>query len=167
MSDADIAELQELVEEHDIGLLTTRSSDGHLHARPMALRSGPLSEGLWFATTAESAKVADLENDPRCGVAFHKASHDASYLSISGTAELIRDPQTIRRMWSPAWKARLPGGPDRGDIVLICLRPEHAEFVHPHTGKLHVLAAIAKRIAHVQEGTSPKVEVDFAPPSPS
>lgn len=165
MADAGIQELQQLLQQFDTGLLTTRGGDGHFHTRPMALQARSVDEGLWFATQDGTAKVADLATDPHCGVAFYKGGHDATYVSVSGVAELVRDRATIHRMWSASWKPWFPDGPDQRDLVLIRVRPEHAEFVHPHTGRLQVLFTMAKRlVTHSREEPAPKVEIDLSPP---
>ena len=165
MADPGIDELQKLLRHFDTGLLVTRGGDGHFHARPMALHSPSVENGLWFATTEGSAKVADLEVDPHCGVAFHDGGHGATYVSISGQATLVRDRALIRRLWSPAWKPWFPDGPDQADLVLIHVRPEHAEFVHPNSGRLQVLFTMARRlVTHERQEPAPKVELDLAPP---
>lgn len=164
MSDAGYQELQHLLQDFDTGILTTRGGDGHFHSRPMALEKGSLQDGLWFATSEGTAKVADLENDSHCAVAFFKGGHDATYVSVSGSGELIRDRATLHRMWSAAWKPWFPEGPDQHDLVLIRVRLEHAEYVHPHTGRLKVLFTMAKRLlTHSREEPAPKVELDLAP----
>ncbi|MGC4113739.1 MAG: pyridoxamine 5'-phosphate oxidase family protein [Myxococcales bacterium] len=161
MPDPGIEELRQLLERFDTGLLTTRGGDGHFHTRPMALQARSIEDGLWFATTEGSAKVADLEADPHCGVAFYDK---ATYVSVSGEATLVRDRATVHRLWSASWRPWFPDGPDQEDLVLIHLRPEHAEFVHPHTGRLQVLFTMARRlVTHGRQEPAPKVELDLAP----
>ncbi|MBI5547010.1 MAG: pyridoxamine 5'-phosphate oxidase family protein [Deltaproteobacteria bacterium] len=164
MADAGIEELQQLLQQFDTALLTTRGGDGHFHTRPMALQARSVEDGLWFATSERTAKVADLENDAHCGVALYQGGHTPTYVSVSGTGELVHDRETIRRMWSPSWKAWFPDGPEQSDLVLIRLHPEHAEFVHPRTGKLQVLFTMARRlVTHGRQEPAPKVELDLAP----
>ncbi|HEY3452714.1 MAG TPA: pyridoxamine 5'-phosphate oxidase family protein [Myxococcales bacterium] len=164
MPDPGVEELKRLLSHFDTGLLTTRGGDGHFHTRPMALQGRSLDDGLWFATAEGTAKVADLEADPHCGVAFHDGGRGATYVSVSGEATLVRDREVVRRLWSPTWKPWFPDGPEQKDLVLIHVRPEHAEFVHPHTGKLQVLFTMARRlVTHGRQEPAPKVELDLAP----
>lgn len=159
-----IEELERLLHEFDTGILTTRGGDGHFHSRPMALQTGSVADGLWFATRDGTAKVADLEADPHCAVAFYKGGHDATYVSVSGVGRLVRDRALVRRLWNASWRPWFPDGPEQADLLLIHLRPEHAEFVHPSTGKLKVLFTIAKRlVTHSREEPAPKIEVDLSP----
>jgi general stress protein 26 len=133
---AELQELQELVKDFHTALLTTRGEDGHFHTRPMELQRRSLDEGFWFATSENTAKVADIENDEHCGLALFSGERGATYVSISGNAHLVREREIIHRMWDPSWRPWFPDGPDQADLVLIRFDPEHAEYVHPKTGRL-------------------------------
>ncbi len=161
-SAGELKELQDLLKGYSIALLTTVGEDGHFHTRPMAMQHRDLSDGLWFATSEETEKVHDLARNPHCGVAFHEAAFGSTYLSLSGSAELIRDRSLIRRMWDHAWDPWFPGGPGQQDVLLIKVTPEHAEYVHPKTGRLQVLFTLAKRLltrAHPHPAT--KYQIDL------
>ena len=168
MADSGVQELQRLLERFHTGLLTTRGSDGHFHSRPMTIQVRSVEDGLWLATTEGSAKLADPEADPHCGIAFHDGEKGSTYVSVSGTAALVRDRALIRRLFSPEWKPWFPDGPEQVDLVLIHVRPEHVEFMHPRSGRLEVLFTMARRLAHQPQPPSPKVELDLgAQPSPA
>ncbi len=159
----DRGEFEALLKDHDVALLTTRGTDGHFHTRPMAMskkrRSG--SE-IFFATWVDTQKVHDLEVDPHCSLAFHATENSSTYLSVSGTVEIVRDRQTIHELWEPNWKPWFPKGPDEGDIALLRFIPEHAEYVHPKGGKLQVLFSTAKALVTKQRPEpAPKKELDL------
>ena len=63
--------------------------------------------------------------------------NSATYLSVSGTVEIVRDRKVIHDLWEADWKPWFPKGPDEGDIALLRFVPEHAEYVHPAGGKLN------------------------------
>jgi general stress protein 26 len=138
-------ELAELLRDYDTALFTTRDRDGHFHTRPMAVQRRPFDGSLWFATWKDSAKIDELAADPACGVAFYAGGHSATYVSLSGHAEVVQDRAKIHELWEPTWKAWFPDGPDSDQIVLIRVEPERAEYVHPKTGKLGVFAAALTR----------------------
>jgi len=161
-TESELKELQDLLADYDTALLTTRGEDGHFHSRPMALQARSVRDGLWFATWEDTEKVADLESDPHCCVTLYKGRHDSTYISISGNVELIRDKETIRQHWSPSWLPWFPKGPDEERVVLLKVNPEHAEYVHPTTGRLQVLFTMARRLVHrSHEMPAPKHEVDL------
>lgn len=159
--DADRKELAELLRAYDTALLITRDREGHFHARPMAVQRRPFEDDLWFATRLDSRKVEDLQADPACGVAFWKGGHSPTYLSLSGEATVVRDRETIHEMWEPTWKAWFPHGVDDPDLVLLRIRPERAEWVHPTTGRLGVWGAALIRAVRGSERPEPAEKREF------
>ena len=109
-------EFEQLLTGYKTAILTTLGPDGHFHCRPMAMQeqwNG--GQEIWFATSTETEKCADIARHPHVALSFHSSERDATYLSISGQAEIVRDRALIHRMWSPGWKAwcRFPATRDR------------------------------------------------------
>jgi general stress protein 26 len=134
-----------LLGEFKAAILTTRGMDGHFRSRPMAVQQKQHRDAIWFATSASSEKCRDIENESQVSLAFHDGENDATYLSISGQAELVDDRQLIHQLWDPTWRAWFPDGPDQADLVLIKVVPEHVEWVHPKGGRLKVVTTMLKR----------------------
>lgn len=137
-------ELDRLLAKYETALLTTRGREGHYHTRPMAMYR-PDSGDLWFVTWMDTQKCEDLEDEPRCAVTLHNGGNDPTYVSLSGTGEIVDDRETLRRFWQPGWSAWFPG-PDDPEVVLIRFRPEHVEYVHPTAGRLQVLFSMARTL---------------------
>ncbi|WP_231510307.1 pyridoxamine 5'-phosphate oxidase family protein [Fischerella sp. PCC 9605] len=56
------------------------------------------------------------------------------YVSLCGTAELVRDRQKLEELWQPQLKAWFPKGIDEPDIALLKVSVEKAEYwdsIHP------------------------------------
>lgn len=161
-TNGDLLECERLMRGHRAGILTTLGADGHFHSRPMALPQHLSAKELWFATSADSTKVHDLEAEPQCALALHGGGSDATYVSLSGVGEVVRDPATLREKWEPGWRPYFPDGPGAKELVLIRFRPEHIEYVHPTTGRLHVLYTRAKQLlTRTREPPAPKRELDL------
>ncbi len=107
-------------------LLATRGEDGHLRCRPMAMRHEVRGEEIWFATAPGSAKVRDLEADPRCALVFFEAASGRT-VSVAGAGEVIRDRKLLASLWDPAWTRWFPEGPDPRSVALIRVIPERVE----------------------------------------
>ncbi len=158
----DRKELAELLDAYDTAVLVTRGADGHLHARPMAVARASEAEELWFATDRDSPKCRDIEGEPQVVVSFHRGGHDPTYVSVSGSAELVKDGAMIRELWSPSWQAWFPDGPEQESLVLIRVRPEHAEWVHPAGGRMKVWSTMVKRaVTGSREEPAPKKELEL------
>lgn len=156
----DRRELKKLLKEYDTALLITRGTDGHFHARPMALQETGLSE-IWFATAYDSGKVHDLENDSACCVSLTSNEHAATYISLSGQGEIVRDEAKIRSLWNFGMKAWFPDGPDGGNIALIRFVPELAEYVDPVGGKAAVVASMIGNLLGRPSEPAPKKELEL------
>jgi hypothetical protein len=57
---------------------------------------------LWFFTSADGPKVAESRWHRQVNVSFADPEHQ-DYVSISGTASLVRDRQKMEKLWSPGF----------------------------------------------------------------
>jgi general stress protein 26 len=134
-----------LLSSYRTAVLTTRGADdGHLHARPMAMRQQVRGGEIWFATSWESKKRRDLEGDPQCALVFFDAE-DGTTVSVSGTGEVIRDRKLLHELWVASWQRWFPEGPDQRDLALLRVMPEHVERHDGRTGHVEVLFTTARR----------------------
>lgn len=125
---ADFQKLREMIKEIDFCMLTTVDENNDLHSRPMSLNSEVDESGnLWFFTSAGSHKVSELNRTPKCNVSFAKPD-DHRYVSITGTAEIVRDKNKIEELWKPELKAWFPEGTDQPDLALLRVGIEKAEY---------------------------------------
>lgn len=118
-----IKQLAELIRGVNVAMFTTVSADGRLVSRPLGTQEVEFDGDLWFATAADSPKVAEIAADPRVNVAYASASKN-SYVSVAGTARVIDDRVKIEQLWSPAMKVFFPGGKDDPNLRLIHVRAE-------------------------------------------
>ena len=124
----DLQKLRELVKEIDFCMLTTVAENGDLHSRPMSSNGDIDSDGaLWFFTSASSHKVHEIEKLPKVNVSFADPDNQ-HYVSISGTAQLVRDRNKIDELWRPEFKMWFPNGKDDPDVALLRVSPEKAEY---------------------------------------
>jgi len=122
-----IAQLAELIKDVEVAMFTTRGVDGRLYSRPLGTQQVAFDGDLWFATAADSPKVAEIALDPRVNVAYASPSKN-TYVSVAGVARIIDDRAKVEALWSPAMKLFFPGGPDDPSLRLIHVRAETAEY---------------------------------------
>jgi len=124
----DLQKLQELVKDIDFCMLTTVDEAGDLHSRPMSSNGDIDPEGdIWFFTSASSHKVSEIEKLPKVNVSFADPDNQ-HYISISGTAQLVRDRNKIDELWRPEFKMWFPEGKDDPDVALLRVSLEKAEY---------------------------------------
>jgi general stress protein 26 len=112
----------------DIKFAMLTSEDGaHLRSRPMAAAQQAFDGELWFFTRASSHKVAEVQHDDRVNVSYSDPESQ-NYVSLSGTAALVRDPAAVRAHWSEAMRTWFPKGVDDPDIALLKVDVQMAEY---------------------------------------
>ena len=124
----DLEKLVKLMKAMDCGMLTTTDSDGSLRSRPMSSNGKVEDSGdIWFFTYGESNKVLEAQENPQVNVSFSDIKNQ-KYVSLSGTAQLVRDKEKIKELWQPELKAWFPEGIDTPDIALLRINAEKAEY---------------------------------------
>jgi general stress protein 26 len=124
----DLEKLRELVKDIDFCMLTTVDVNGDLHSRPMSSNGDIDPDGdIWFFTGASSHKVNEVAMAPKVNVSFADAKNQR-YISITGTAQLVRDRQKIDELWRPQFKMWFPKGKDDPEVALLRVNLEKAEY---------------------------------------
>src|SRR5690349_5444959 len=139
----DIEKIRDLIKGIRFAMLTTVDTDGSLRSRPMATQEAEFDGELWFFTGASSPKVDEVERDHRVNVSY-AAPDDNTYVSVSGTARMVRDKAKAKELWNPALKAWFPEGLDDPDLALLRVRVEKAEYWDSPSSKMVQLYGLAK-----------------------
>lgn len=126
--DNDLQKLRELVKDIDFCMLTTVDEAGDLHSRPMSSNGDIDADGdIWFFTNASSHKVSEIAKLPKVNVSFADPDNQR-YISVTGTAQLVRDQAKIDELWRPEFKIWFPEGKDDPEVALLRVSLEKAEY---------------------------------------
>ena len=127
-----LKKLLELIKDIDFCMLTTTDENGDLHSRPMSTNGEADADGdLWFFTTTTSLKVRETERSPKVNVSF-AAPGTQRYVSVTGTAQLVRDQAKIKELWKPELKAWFPKGQEDPELALLKINATKAEYWDSH-----------------------------------
>ena len=97
---------------------------------------------LWFFTRASAPKVEEVEHEHQVNVAYADPS-DQLFVSVSGTANLVRDKAKADQLWTPAMKAWFPGGTEDPDVALLKVHVEKAEYWDtPNSTFVHIVGFV-------------------------
>lgn len=110
-----------------VAMLTSQDPDGLLRSRPMASSNADFEGTLWFFTQGETEKVAEIELHPQVNVSY-VSSAEHRYVSLSGRATLVDDPEKKKELWSPEHRPWFPQGVDDPGLRLIRIDVERAEY---------------------------------------
>lgn len=117
--------LTELLDRFDVAMLVTRTTEGELRARPMAV-AGVFEPGdVTFVSALDTAKVDEIARDPRVCVTFNRAG---AFASLSGHVHVRQEPERARAVWQPSWNAWFPEGADTEDLCLLEVRATTGEL---------------------------------------
>lgn len=140
-----IEKLNDLIEGIDFAMLTTIDG-GVLRSRPMSTQDFGFDGDLWFFTSSKTHKIEEIEKDNRVNVSY-AAPDDNIYVSVSGTAEVVKDQAKIDEYWSEIHKAWFPEGKDSPDLVLLKVVVEQAEYWDSPSSTILQVAGFLKAIA--------------------
>lgn len=141
-----IKKLGKMIEGVKIAMMTTLEDDGILHSRPMATQQIEFDGDLWFFTRASSGKVDEVKSDDRVNLSYADPD-DNRYVSVSGTAKLVRDKKKNEELWNPAFKAWFPQGLEDPDLALLKIAVEQAEYWDSASSTLVQIAGFVKALA--------------------
>jgi general stress protein 26 len=129
-----------------IAMMTTVETDGSLRSRPMATQDMEFDGDLWFFTKASAPKVDDVQRDEQVNLGYSKPDENL-FVSVSGTAQLVRDRQKMDELWKPALKAWFPNGKEDPDLALLKVTVESAEYWDAPSGIMGRLYVVTKGLA--------------------
>ena len=121
-----IQKLNDLIKDVQVAMLTTIDW-GVLRSRPMQTQEFDFDGDLWFFTSSETHKTEEIEKDRRVNVSYAVPDSN-TYISVSGTAEIVKDQAKIEELWNPIYKAWFPKGLDDPNLVLLKVSVEQAEY---------------------------------------
>ncbi len=125
-----LQKLGHLIADIQFAMLTTVEPDGSLRSRPMAThqdKSGQFDGILYFFTKGDAPKADEVRQDQHVALSY-SSPEQSKYVSISGTALVLRDKKKEAELWDPKYKAWFPQGLDDPDLALLRVTVEKAEY---------------------------------------
>lgn len=122
-----IRQLRRLLKDMPVGMLTTQTGGGAPHSRPMMVHELDDDGWLWFHTDRHSRKAWELIHNPQATIAFQSRKGDR-YISVQGTAVVIRDDVKLKKMWKPTFRMWFSRSQQEPEIVLVAVRVTRAEY---------------------------------------
>lgn len=108
----------------------TTSENGGANARPMGRIPGRPGEDewtVWFLTSGDSRKAAEIRRDPRITITYQLDS-DSAYVTLVGNAALVADRSEIRNRWDQRWNVYVPSGANDPNAVFIRIEVDRIEL---------------------------------------
>jgi general stress protein 26 len=159
-----VKKLRELLKDIKFAMLTTIEEDGTLRSRPMATQQVEFDGDLWFFTNAKAHKVDEVQQHQQVNVSYAQPDKQ-KYVSVSGTAKLVRDRAKIEELWNPLFKAWFPQGLEDPDLALLKVSIDKAEYWDSPSSQVVRLAGFLKSVVTGKPignaGEHEKIEAPF------
>lgn len=114
----------ERLREFDTAMLVTHAGDA-VHSRPMSIADVEPDCDLWFITGEETAKAHEIEANGHVQVI---CQNEDSYLTITGTARLVKDRTKLDELWRESMRTWFPHGKEDPNLVLVALTAEEGDY---------------------------------------
>lgn len=133
MAEKSLAELAEKMKDIDFAVLSTRTENGAIAARPMSNNREVEFDGdSYFFTCDDTRTVSDIAREPQVGLAYQAKSGMLGlrpfFLTVEGRAELIRDKARFAAHWTKDLDAWFKQGVDTPGLTLIKVRAERIHY---------------------------------------
>ena len=106
--------------------LITIDSTGTPHVRTMDPFLPDENMVIWLGTNRNSRKVQEIRNNPKVAL-YYSNNNGAGYVSITGIASLVDDPEKKAALWKDAWDNFYSNKEEQ--YLLIKIIPEKLELV--------------------------------------
>jgi general stress protein 26 len=146
--------LYDVIKDFDNGLLVTSAPNARSHARPMQVAEIREDGDIFFATSTESPKIAEIAANPDVVVTFQSSKQ---FAAVYGRAEIVQDRDLIDQLWSEAWKVWFPKGKADPTLCLIRVNGSEGEY-WDNAGMQGIKYAFRAAKAYVQGQTPPQDE---------
>ena len=141
--DPQLQAVADLVHDIQFAMVTATGADGVLRSRPMTVMQMDAEGCLWFFTSRAAAKTEDAAQQSAVNLALARPDQQ-DYLSLSGNAEVVRDPAKMKALWTPWIKPWFPDGLDDPQLTLLKVTLVEAEYWEAPGSAVKRLYALAK-----------------------
>ena len=164
MEKSKLDKFYDLIDKIEIAMLTTRRPDGLMVSRPMATQVLSTGADLWFVTTKDSPKVAEITHDQNVNLSYYK-DRTREWISVAGTARIVTDRAKIHELYRPDWRAWFgdeggakDGTPDDPRIVLIGIDVRIAHYLQLNKPQAVVLFEVVKGMVTGKQPNMPETQ---------
>jgi general stress protein 26 len=114
------------INQFKTGMLTTISSEGAPHARPMTVARLDEDCSVWLLTSDPSEKANESRSEPIATLSFQREPD--LYVVINGLVRVAHDLGTAHQLWNEKFRPWFPDGPDDPMMAVLSLTPHNGEY---------------------------------------
>jgi general stress protein 26 len=128
-----LSDIAEAMKDIDFTMLSTRTENGAIGARPMSNnREVDFDGDSWYFTTDDTRMVHDIAADPNVSLSFQSKAGLLGlrpfFIAIEGRAVLVRDKSAFAEHWTSGLDRWFPQGIDTPGLVLVKVEGVRAHY---------------------------------------
>jgi len=138
--------LKEIVDKIDVGMICTfpENSD-YPHGVPMSRQEVDDQGNIWYICSADSDTHRNIEKNDKVSL-FYADAKNYTFLSINGTATLLRDQARIDKYWNKFMESWFEKGKDDPNIRLLRVDPIDAHYWDSDSSKIGTFFTMVKNM---------------------
>ncbi len=121
------ARLRALIGEGSVAMVTATDRRFMPASRPLLTQQLDDDGVLWFFVPSDGSLALDIETNPRVSATYGDPGRGV-YVSLSGYARLIYDPDRIFALWNERVETWFTQGPLDPRLALLRVNVDHAEY---------------------------------------
>ena len=131
--DAILSAARTVIGQARYATLVTLDADGHPQARIVDPFAPEDDFTIWIGANAATRKIAQIAANPKATLLYFDQPRQ-HYVTVIGTAAIVRDPAEKARRFKPEWKAFYKKGSAGDDYVLVKITALRLEVVAESLG---------------------------------
>jgi general stress protein 26 len=124
-----VAQSLALVERSTIAMVGSNGQNGYPNIKAMIKADHEGMKRIWFSTNTSSRRIAQFRRDPKACAYFVDLS-DWRGLMLAGEMEILRDPESRRRLWHAGDERYYPLGVDDPDYSVLRFTAQRGNYYH-------------------------------------
>ena len=117
----------QLIEKNPFVSFGTLGSDNWPDLRVLLVAAKDGVESVWFATSTDSAKIAELKRNPKAVIYGYEMEPMAEF-RLFGNVELLSDSASRQKIWQDDFLQYFPGGIDSPEMIVMRFDTDHGVY---------------------------------------
>jgi general stress protein 26 len=134
--------LRSLIGERPVAMVTATDRRFMPASRPLLTQQLDDDGVLWFFVPSDGSLALNIETNPRVSATYSDLGRGV-YVSLSGYARLVYDPERIFALWETHLEAWFTEGPLDPRLALLRVHVDHAEYWDERSRRRIRLLALA------------------------
>ena len=139
--------LRALIGERPVAMVTATDRRFMPSSRPLLIQALDDDGVLWFFVPSDGSLALDIETNPRVSATYCDSARGV-FVSLSGYARLVYDPDRIFALWDAPVEAWFTQAPLDPRLALLRVHIDHAEYWDERSLHRIRLLALAQAALH-------------------